>query len=160
MNKERLTDHLHTVPGGAILYILFLFVGYIPYFPKLNELFAEILASAWVVSFLFILFAVLHRASTVKRCVARIFILWRTFIVLLVVNGSLGIIRYLNDEVLHIVETEANSRAAGLAEIYYLIPMLGFCLFAILCKGVAAMIAQRFVRRKCKFNHIKGLSNG
>lgn len=146
MNKPRFKDCIYAVPSGIIVYLLFLLMGYLPYFSVLDSNIETILPLCWIAAALVCFLSLMHKERSIRNCISRTIILFLTFLAVLVFNGSIGAIRFLNTNVLHIVVTEGNSRAAGLGQMFFLIPVVGFCILVNI--GVIAHRLFKFVLKK------------
>lgn len=109
--------------GGAVVYALCIAVGYLGYFQMPYDVQHVLLVFFYVMSVIASLYTLWVKERTMKGMVYRLLIQRATFWTLTIFNGSIGTFQLL-DKALHIVDTEANSRAAGLGMGLFLIAHL------------------------------------
>lgn len=135
-------DITYGILGGVGLYLPLIFTSYLLYLPVFDKMLDVWFLISVLIGGTFSVFTIIFKNHSVKHAFIRTLILFVSNFFTTAFNGGIGTIRLL-DKLLGIENSEATSRAAGLAMVLFLIGVLGICIVTNVVIAIINLIRFR-----------------
>lgn len=139
--------YLYGVLGGILLYIPFVLLGYLLYMPTSYSGFVAL--ASIILAIVIVVITLSYKCSSVKERFLRTLVMHMSLWFVIILNGRIGTIRRL-DNLLHIIDNEANSRAVGLGLVFFLFVVLSACVIMNILLFLFKIIGNRLELKKNK----------
>ena len=119
--------HKYGILGGILLYIPYLPFGFLLYFQLSDKVFYQLFGACILAGVVISVVTLIYKCNSARERVTRTFVMLLSFWLTILFNGSIGTVRWL-DELFHVAETEAMSRATGVGYGLFHIAVLCSCI--------------------------------
>ena len=128
--------------GGCGLYIAECLCSSLPYMKVSSPLYESWLITSIIIGIIISFFVILYKKSSLLEMVFRFIVMVGMYIVIMIVNGHIGVIRFFYNS-LGLNMSSASDNASGLLTVTFWIVIISICIIMMIVETIKRLLNKK-----------------